>query len=276
MLVLLASKRISIWLIASFRSVSLSFSCMSSPKMSSRIGAEVSTIVYVGHILLESSRLASFLKRLVQRCFCRRWSLPGVLWPHCKASSSRYLWSFLKVYRFSRMCNVVCGSGHCKSISWTAWRPGASSDSPLSFNFLYTKGAVPQVRVAWLPFYTGPSLRWSPRIALFFSAVSVRYKFLNDILLVLKVPSQLSGAFSGLLAAAIENMNGIGGRPGWAWIFIVVCFDIFFEVTSQSSTTYVYRKDCFQLSLVSLASSLFPRHHMISSFSLRTRNGDSL
>jgi len=34
---------------------------------------------------------------------------------------------------------------------------------------------------------------------------------------------QLSGAFSGLLAAAIQNMDGIGGRPGWAWIFILVC-----------------------------------------------------
>ena len=36
--------------------------------------------------------------------------------------------------------------------------------------------------------------------------------------------SQFSGAISGLLAAAIENMDGIGGRPGWAWIFIVVRF----------------------------------------------------
>ena len=33
---------------------------------------------------------------------------------------------------------------------------------------------------------------------------------------------QLSGAFSGLLAAAIQKMNGIGGKPGWAWIFILV------------------------------------------------------
>ncbi|KAG2143823.1 major facilitator superfamily domain-containing protein [Suillus bovinus] len=33
--------------------------------------------------------------------------------------------------------------------------------------------------------------------------------------------ASLSGAFSGLLAAAIINMNGIGGRPGWAWIFIL-------------------------------------------------------
>ncbi|KAK3382711.1 major facilitator superfamily domain-containing protein [Lasiosphaeria ovina] len=31
----------------------------------------------------------------------------------------------------------------------------------------------------------------------------------------------LSGSFGGLLAAAIEEMDGIGGRPGWAWIFIL-------------------------------------------------------
>ncbi|KAF7356464.1 MFS domain-containing protein [Mycena venus] len=31
----------------------------------------------------------------------------------------------------------------------------------------------------------------------------------------------LSGAFGGLLAAAISNMDGIGGRPAWSWIFII-------------------------------------------------------
>lgn len=31
----------------------------------------------------------------------------------------------------------------------------------------------------------------------------------------------ISGSFGGLLAAAIQNMNGIGGRPGWSWIFII-------------------------------------------------------
>jgi sugar phosphate permease len=31
----------------------------------------------------------------------------------------------------------------------------------------------------------------------------------------------LAGSFGGLLAAAIALMNGIGGRPGWAWIFIL-------------------------------------------------------
>ncbi|KAK3648194.1 hypothetical protein LTR56_007606 [Elasticomyces elasticus] len=31
----------------------------------------------------------------------------------------------------------------------------------------------------------------------------------------------LAGSFGGLLAAAISLMDGIGGRPGWAWIFIL-------------------------------------------------------
>lgn len=31
----------------------------------------------------------------------------------------------------------------------------------------------------------------------------------------------VAGAFSGLLAAAISKMDGIGGKPGWAWIFIL-------------------------------------------------------
>jgi len=28
----------------------------------------------------------------------------------------------------------------------------------------------------------------------------------------------LAGSFGGLLAAAIAQMNGIGGKPGWAWV----------------------------------------------------------
>ncbi|KAF4253329.1 hypothetical protein KXW65_001449 [Aspergillus fumigatus] len=52
------------------------------------------------------------------------------------------------------------------------------------------------------------------RIALFFSAAS------------------LSGAFSGLLAAAIQQMSGLRGMKGWQWIFLLeglftVCFGIF-------------------------------------------------
>ncbi|TFY63769.1 hypothetical protein EVJ58_g3075 [Rhodofomes roseus] len=41
------------------------------------------------------------------------------------------------------------------------------------------------------------------RSAIFFSAATV------------------SGAFGGLLAAAIANMDGVGGKPAWAWIFII-------------------------------------------------------
>ena len=33
--------------------------------------------------------------------------------------------------------------------------------------------------------------------------------------------SSLSGAFSGLLAAAIAKMDGVGGYEGWRWIFII-------------------------------------------------------
>jgi MFS family permease len=41
------------------------------------------------------------------------------------------------------------------------------------------------------------------RAAIFFSAAAI------------------SGSFGGLLAAAIQNMDGLGGKPGWAWIFII-------------------------------------------------------
>lgn len=41
------------------------------------------------------------------------------------------------------------------------------------------------------------------RAAIFFSAAAI------------------SGSFGGLLAAAISKMDGIGGKPGWAWIFIL-------------------------------------------------------
>ncbi|KAK7694902.1 hypothetical protein QCA50_002090 [Cerrena zonata] len=41
------------------------------------------------------------------------------------------------------------------------------------------------------------------RVAVFFSSATI------------------AGAFSGLLAAAIHNMDGVGGKPGWAWIFIL-------------------------------------------------------
>ena len=45
----------------------------------------------------------------------------------------------------------------------------------------------------------------------------------------------LSRTFPGLLSVPIENMNGIGGRPRLAWIFILVRFGIFFNLLQFST-----------------------------------------
>ena len=68
-------------------------------------------------------------------------------------------------------------------------------------------------------------LKIVPRISAFFSAASI------------------SGAFSGLLAFGIINMNGIGNRPGWAWIFILeglftVIFGLFSYILLPSSPAH--------------------------------------
>ncbi|RDW89815.1 uncharacterized protein DSM5745_01590 [Aspergillus mulundensis] len=57
--------------------------------------------------------------------------------------------------------------------------------------------------------------------------------------------SALSGAFSGLLAAAIAEMDGVGGYEGWRWIFIleglatvvlgVACFFFLIDTPALSS-----------------------------------------
>jgi len=57
--------------------------------------------------------------------------------------------------------------------------------------------------------------------------------------------SALSGAFSGLLAAAIALMDGVGGLEGWRWIFIleglasvilgVACFFFLIDTPALSS-----------------------------------------
>jgi MFS family permease len=57
--------------------------------------------------------------------------------------------------------------------------------------------------------------------------------------------SALSGAFSGLLAAAIAEMDGVGGLEGWRWIFIlegiasvvlgVACFFLLIDTPALSA-----------------------------------------
>ncbi|KZT40141.1 MFS general substrate transporter [Sistotremastrum suecicum HHB10207 ss-3] len=70
-----------------------------------------------------------------------------------------------------------------------------------------------------------------PGLILYLSSFYKREQ-LNLRVAFLFTATSLAGAFSGLLAAAISNMNGDRGKPGWAWIFILegvftVVFGIF-------------------------------------------------
>jgi MFS family permease len=63
------------------------------------------------------------------------------------------------------------------------------------------------------------------RMALFFSAAT------------------LAGAFGGILARGIAEMNGVGGKPAWAWIFIlegllsiVVSFAAYWAINDYPAT----------------------------------------
>jgi MFS family permease len=60
-----------------------------------------------------------------------------------------------------------------------------------------------------------------PGITLYLSSFYKRHEMQLRFSLMFSVAS-LAGAFSGLLAAAIENMNGQRGLAGWAWIFVLV------------------------------------------------------
>ncbi|KAF5383049.1 hypothetical protein D9615_004799 [Tricholomella constricta] len=78
---------------------------------------------------------------------------------------------------------------------------------------LFEGGVFPGL-VLYLSFwYPRQRLQW--RISAFFSSASI------------------SGAFSGLLAYGIINMDGVGNRPGWAWIFILEgLFTVLFGLSS--------------------------------------------
>ncbi|KAK7020678.1 hypothetical protein VNI00_017668 [Paramarasmius palmivorus] len=86
-------------------------------------------------------------------------------------------------------------------------------------NFL-CNGNIGNARVAGLQVALGMSDNQLPsfaearfRVALFFASTT------------------LAGAFSGLLANAISHLDGQGGRPGWAYIFILEgCFTIFYGI----------------------------------------------
>ncbi|KAF5337619.1 hypothetical protein D9758_014928 [Tetrapyrgos nigripes] len=71
-----------------------------------------------------------------------------------------------------------------------------------------------------------------PGLVLYLSYFYPRYK-MNWRVSAFFSSASISGAFSGILAYGIINMNGIGQRPGWAWIFILEgLFTVLFGVSS--------------------------------------------
>ncbi|KAF8553823.1 MFS general substrate transporter [Imleria badia] len=77
-----------------------------------------------------------------------------------------------------------------------------------------------------------------PGIVLYLSSFYPRNR-LQIRIAAFYVSSSLSGAFSGFLAAAIDQINGQGGKPGWAWTFILLCIwcDLLFHSSSLSPET---------------------------------------
>jgi hypothetical protein len=49
----------------------------------------------------------------------------------------------------------------------------------------------------------------------------------------------LAGSFGGLLAAGIAKMSGVGGKPGWAWIFV----SLFSDLVGTSEVNLADRSD---------------------------------
>ncbi|KAJ3532091.1 hypothetical protein NMY22_g7890 [Coprinellus aureogranulatus] len=81
-------------------------------------------------------------------------------------------------------------------------RPGFPMFTPVwPYQYPPAGGVFPGLVLYLSFFYPRQHLQW--RISIFFSAASV------------------SGAFSGLLAYGIIHMDGIGGKAGWSWIFII-------------------------------------------------------
>lgn len=98
---------------------------------------------------------------------------------------------------------VLLWADRCPRLPGTCGRTYVPRYRSIFINVLHSRRTLPSVISR--PVNLFPLLiQVRYRLALFFSSAS------------------LSGAFSGLLAAAIQNMHGIGGKPGWAWIFILV------------------------------------------------------
>lgn len=90
----------------------------------------------------------------------------------------------------------------------------------------WTSRSGPVPRSELLPVVLVQAFRvWSSSCRLthhFLCALSVSFvRVAHSLQAIFFSAAAVSGSFGGLLAAAIELMDGIGGRPGWAWIFIL-------------------------------------------------------
>lgn len=100
-----------------------------------------------------------------------------------------------------------------------------------------------------------------PGIILYYSGFYKRYELQFRFALMFSVTS-LAGAFSGLLAAAILNLDGERGLAGWAWIFILVSssYSSYFSGHQMS----INRKEHSPLCSDWLDSLRFRRHRQTS------------
>ncbi|EEH21202.2 hypothetical protein PABG_03433 [Paracoccidioides brasiliensis Pb03] len=83
-----------------------------------------------------------------------------------------------------------------------------------------------------------------PGIVLYLSSFYRRHELQVRIGLFFSAAA-LSGAFSGLLAAAIQNMEGVGGLRGWQWIF---CLEGLFTVVFGVFSFFVLPNNPSQVS----------------------------
>ena len=189
-----------------------------------------------------------------------RWLLPTILtvWGVITCLQGR-----IKVYTRNlfmldvhRHCYQFCRTPHCSFFHWNGWRTHATQYCSLSFRILHSSGA--QHKVCWLQSqHLNVILIYSHRIATFFTAILVSLRSLWMVCWRGLNTSQLAGAFSGLLAAAISRMDDIGGRRGWQWIFILVSL---FALCIISNTFFLAHRRVFQhLSLSFLVFFLFRR-----------------
>jgi MFS family permease len=142
---------------------------------------------------------------------------------------------------------VACGV--CKSIGSTKYFLSQEVSGMTAMGFVKDFKSLLIVRMALGLAESGlfPGVTWyitlwyrrhecGLRMAIFFSAAT------------------LAGAFGGLLACAISEMNGIGGKTGWAWIFILeglatIVVALFAKLLINDSpetsvAVYMFRVDC--------------------------------